>query len=195
MPAPRGRGTASKMTAFREAIGAMEKRPTIVFGTFRDELDLAEVELKKAGYKTYCIRGGMGDARRAAVAHDSQTDVEAGLDVAIMIQITAGGAGLNLQHCDRVLFLSSHWNPAVMDQAVARAYRMGQKGDVEVHYFMMADNIERNIDRRMNMMHGEKRGVAIGIHPMLYCDSAADADTVASELDAFLPQVVEGTLI
>jgi len=30
---------------------------------------------------------------------------------------------------------------------------------------------------------------------MLYCDSAADAKTVASELDAFLPQVVEGTLI
>ena len=188
-------GTASKMTVFREALGTMEKVPTIVFGTFRSELDLAELELVKAGYKVFGIRGGMGDSRRASVAHESKAAAERGEAVAIVIQITAGGAGLNLQHCSRVLFLSSHWNPAVMDQAVARAYRMGQKDDVEVHYFLLADNIDRNIDRRMNMMHGTKRTVAVGIHEMLYCDSAADAEEVAEELNAVLPSVVEGVVV
>lgn len=188
-------GTASKMTVFRETLATLDRVPTIVFGTFRGELDLAEVELKKAGYAVYGIRGGMGDAHRAAVARDSKTAADAGVPVAIVIQIMAGGAGLNLQHCSRVMFLSSHWNPAVMDQAVARAYRMGQKADVDVHYFLLADDIDRNIDRLMNKMHGTKRGVALGIHHMLYCDSAADAEVVKDTLDAALPPVVEGVIV
>jgi SNF2 family DNA or RNA helicase len=184
-------GTTSKMTTFRKVITTVTKKPTIVFGTFRQELDLAAMALREAGYTVYMIRGGMTQASRDSAATDSARDVTAGRDVAIVIQINAGGAGLNLQHCERVMFLSSHWNPAVMDQAVARAYRMGQKADVEVHHFLLADDVERNIDRRMNMLHGHKRGVAVGIHKDLYCDAAANTETVVDTLNAVLPNVVE----
>ena len=47
-------------------------------------------------------------------------------DVLIM-QIMSGCEGLNLQEYNQIYFTSPHWNPAVEDQAVARAHRIGQK--------------------------------------------------------------------
>jgi SNF2 family DNA or RNA helicase len=180
-------GTASKMEAFKELIRTGPQTPTIVFGTFKGEMDLAEVELRSAGYSVWSVRGGMTDSKRERVCSESRTAVEEGKAVAIVVQIVAGGAGLNLQHCSRVIFMSSHWNPAVVDQAIARAYRMGQTETVTVHNLLLADDAERNVDRRMISLHEQKRTIAVGIHPKLYCDSAPDAHDILATLDASLP--------
>ena len=180
-------GTASKAAEFERFTSTAAKEPTIVFGTFKAEMDLAELTLRTAGYTVYSIRGGMSDAAREEATVQSKADVEAGKPVAIVVQIVAGGAGLNLQHCSRIVFLSSHWNPAVVDQAIARAYRMGQTKTVEVHHLMLADSAEKNIDRLMANMHGSKRGVAMSIHEKLFCDSAVNNDQIMEELDAVAP--------
>ena len=176
-------GTASKVAAFARLLEAAPAEPTIVFGTFRDELEYAELALRRAGYKTWMIRGGMSEARRGAVTAESRAAAEAGENVAVVVQIVAGGAGLNLQHCSRVVFLSSHWNPAVVDQAIARAYRMGQTRAVTVHHLLLADDAEKNLDRYMAGLHGVKREVAVAIHPALFCDTAVEAETVLDALD------------
>lgn len=179
-------GTASKAAAFKDFALTAPKKATIVFATFKAEMDLAEVTLREAGYTVYSVRGGMSDKQRDAATSESKADVEAGKAVAMVVQIIAGGAGLNLQHCSRIVFLSSHWNPAVVDQAIARAYRMGQTETVEVHHLLMADSAEKNIDRLMANMHGLKRGVATGIHKKLFCDSAVTNEFLMAELDAVL---------
>ena len=176
-------GTASKAEAFGEFLDTAPEEPTIVFGNFRDELDLAETELRRCGYSVWGIRGGMTDAGRTAAVEESRAAAEAGAPVAIVVQIVAGGAGLNLQHCSRVCFLSSHWNPAVVDQAIARAYRMGQTKTVSVIHFLLADDIEKNIDRRIANMHDKKRGIAAAIHPKLVCDTVADKSDMMAVLD------------
>ena len=56
-------------------------------------------------------------------------------DVLIM-QIMSGCEGLNLQDYNQIYFTSPHWNPAVEDQAVARAHRIGQKKPVSVFRFV-----------------------------------------------------------
>ena len=112
--------------------------------------------------------------------------------MALLVQIQAGGAGLNLQHCARVVFFSSHWNPAVVDQAIARAYRMGQTERVEVHHMLLADDAEKNLDRYMAMLHGLKREVAVEIHPGLFCDTAVEVEEILEELDAAMPEAVMG---
>ena len=184
--------TASKQTEFESFLETTAGQPTIVFTTFKTELELAEEGLKKAGYSTWAITGGMTDAQRDAVIAESRASVESGnAKVAVLIQIVTGGAGLNMQHCSRVVFLSSHWNPAIVDQAIARAYRMGQTKRVEVHHFLLADNAERNLDRYMARLHGMKREVALGIHDKLYCDSAVEVAAVMEELDAVLLTVEE----
>ncbi len=182
-------GTASKATAFETLLSSTEKENTIAFGTFRQELDQASTRLRAAGYEVWEIRGGLSDTARERIMEESKAAAELGKPVALVVQIIAGGAGLNLQHCSRIVFLSSHWNPAVVDQAIARAYRMGQTKHVTVHHLLMADDAERNIDRRMAQLHGSKRKVAVGINTKLYCDSAVSSDTVLSELDTALPEV------
>ena len=164
--------------------------PTIVFTTFKQDLELAEVHMRAAGYKTWTIRGGMTDDQRARVTTESAAAAASGTPIGIIVQIIAGGAGLNLQHCSRVCFLSSHWNPAVVDQAIARAYRMGQTKHVTVLHFLVADDAERNIDRRMASLHGLKRTIAVGVHPKLFCDSAIGEDVVTTSLDAVLESVM-----
>jgi hypothetical protein len=131
----------------------------------------------------------MTDGSRSLALTESKEAAGLGSKVAIVVQIVAGSAGLNLQHCERVVFLSSHWNPAIVDQAVARAYRMGQTKEVTVHHFLMADGADRNIDRIMAGRHGEKRAIAVGIHPKLYCEAAADTNTVMATLNAAMPLV------
>ena len=177
-------GTATKAAEFERFMRDAPKEATIVFATFKAEMDLAELTMRQAGYTVYSIRGGISDAQREAATQESKADVEAGKAVAIVVQIVAGGAGLNLQHCSRIFFLSSHWNPAIVDQAIARAYRMGQTKTVEVHHLMIADSAEKNIDRLMASLHGQKRSIATGIHSKLFCDSAVANDFVMGELDA-----------
>jgi hypothetical protein len=185
--------SASKLAAFEGCITEAEAKPTIVFTSFRMEAELAEAGLQRAGYKTWTIGGGMSDVQREAVTKESRAAVAAGeRKVAILVQIQAGGAGLNLQHCPRVFFLSSHWNPSVVDQAVARAYRMGQTERVEVHHMLLADDAEKNLDRYMAQLHGMKREVALEVHPGLFCDSAVSVEEVMEELDAAMPETIMG---
>ena len=176
-------GTASKVAAFADFLAHTPTEPTIVFGNFTDELEHASATLRAAGYSVWNIAGGMSDAARVAVTEDSRSAAAEGTPVAIVIQIVAGSAGLNLQHCSRVVFLSSHWNPTVVDQAIARAYRMGQTARVAVHHLLLADDVEKNLDRYMATLHGVKRDVALSIHPKLYCDSAVSGEEIMAALN------------
>ena len=54
----------------------------------------------------------------------------------LIVQIQTACEGLNLQHFAEVYFTTPHWNPAVEDQAIARAHRIGQKQDVVVYRFI-----------------------------------------------------------
>ena len=187
--------TASKADAFSEMLSTTDKKPTIVFTNFKMEMEIAEATLVKQGYRVWTICGGMSDAAREAATSGSRAAVEGGDPaVAILVQIVAGGAGLNLQHCNRVVFLSSHWNPAVVDQAIARAYRMGQTDRVEVHHLLLADGSEQNLDRYMAMIHGRKRLGALSVHEKLFCDSAISEETILEELDESMEDVADGIL-
>lgn len=178
--------SCSKMTTFDTWLSSASKEPTIVFVHFRKHLELAVSLLEKQGYSVTCICGGLTQSMRTSAIENSRKSVLEGRPTAMVVQIVAGNAGLNLQHCTRIVFLTSHWNPAVVDQAVARVYRIGQKSDVSVHHFLLADNVERNIDRLMVEKHAEKRGIALNIHPKLYCESAVHEPDVLDELEACL---------
>ena len=57
----------------------------------------------------------------------------------LIIQINAGGVGINLQQFSEVYFTSADWNPSNEIQAICRAYRLGQKNTVTVHRFILFD--------------------------------------------------------
>ena len=65
----------------------------------------------------------------------------------LMMSYGAGAVGLNLQFAGYVFLFDRWWNPAVEDQAINRAHRIGQKNPVIVTKFISKGTIEERIDR------------------------------------------------
>lgn len=62
--------------------------------------------------------------------------------------LQVGGLGLTLTAADRVIIVDPSWNPAVDNQSVDRAYRIGQARDVVVYRLMTCGTVEEKIYRR-----------------------------------------------
>ena len=90
--------------------------------------------------------GGMNMKERNASLMESKIiSPDAKQDV-ILIQLQSGGTGLNLQHYDRIIFNSPWWTSALMDQAIGRAVRIGQKEVVKVYWLKLKAETTLNID-------------------------------------------------
>lgn len=64
----------------------------------------------------------------------------------LLLSYGAGGVGLNLQFASYVFLFDRWWNPAVEDQAINRAHRIGSAGPVTVTRFLTTGTIEQRID-------------------------------------------------
>lgn len=73
-----------------------------------------------------------------------------------ILSLKAGGTGLNLTRANHVFHFDRWWNPAVENQATDRAFRLGQKKNVQVHKFVCVGTLEEKIDE---MIEG-KKGIA-----------------------------------
>jgi hypothetical protein len=140
------------------------------------------------GAEVFAIRGGMGVEKVGAAVNGARAACAEGKPVVIVVQIVSGGVGLNLQFCKRILFLSQHWNPAVVHQAVGRAVRIGQRAKVEVHTFRVIDDVMDNMDRKMVETHQRKIDDARELCESLYegyepLDEALDSFEGVDALD------------
>jgi len=63
-----------------------------------------------------------------------------------VLSVKAGGTGLNLTAANHVFHFDRWWNPAVENQATDRAFRIGQKQNVQVHKFICVGTVEEKID-------------------------------------------------
>ena len=77
----------------------------------------------------------------------------------VFLSTDAGGTGLNLQVADTVVNLELPWNPAVLEQRIARVHRMGQSRPVRVVNFVTRGTIEEKVLRTLEA----KQGLFIGI--------------------------------
>lgn len=181
---PRGdwNGGATKWTACVEgdmAEGIRSREGTIVFCQFRREMDMVAEAAERMGAAVWSIRGGMSVAEIGSAVEGGRTAVAEGKAVVMVVQIVSGGVGLNLQFCRRVLFLSQHWNPAVVHQAVGRAVRILQTGVVRVFMYRVVDYVMDNLDLRMSAIHAGKIGVARELCPSFYEGFGGPATAVA----------------
>lgn len=64
----------------------------------------------------------------------------------MILSLKAGGTGLNLTRANHVFHVDRWWNPAVENQATDRAFRIGQKRNVQVHKFVSTGTLEEKIN-------------------------------------------------
>ena len=96
--------------------------------------------LKKYNAKVY--DGSLTDSTRTKLVSDFQNNSSFKV---MLISLKAGNAGITLTEANYVYHLDLWWNPAVLDQAVGRSYRFGQKKSVHVKYLLTNNTIEKKI--------------------------------------------------
>lgn len=118
----------NKMSTLFRMIGEHPKEKSLVFCQFMEEMNFIHEELEKRGHLVFRIDGSVDqDTRIQMIAAFKK--YPRGV---FIIQIKAGGQGLNLQEATRVYITSPSWNPATELQAIARSHRTGQTQRVTV---------------------------------------------------------------
>jgi SNF2 family DNA or RNA helicase len=81
----------------------------------------------------------------------------------LVLNPKAGGAGLNITAANHVIHYNPEWNPALEDQASARAHRRGQELPVTVHRLLVADTVEDVVNERLMRKRAMSDTAVIGI--------------------------------
>jgi hypothetical protein len=126
-------------------------RKVLVFSQFVSMLGLVRAHLDAAATPYAYLDGTTRD--RAAPVRSFQQDPDTRL---FLISLKAGGYGLNLTAAEHVFLVEPWWNPAVEQQAIDRAHRLGQLRAVEAVRFITRGTVEE----RILALQAHKRGLA-----------------------------------
>ncbi|HJX70446.1 MAG TPA: helicase-related protein, partial [Bacteroidales bacterium] len=136
---PNHSGKFDEITRNLESIVA-EGHKALVFSSFVKHLDLF-VQFCDNNRLSYSYLTG-DSTNRGDIIKEFQ---DSGDIKIFLISLRAGGFGLNLTAADYVFLLDPWWNPAVEQQALSRAHRIGQDKNVFVYRFIAKDSIEEKI--------------------------------------------------
>jgi superfamily II DNA or RNA helicase len=143
---------SAKLDRLTEMLDALldEGRRILVFSQFTSMLDLIRPRLDEMRVSYSLLTGDTRD-RESAIG-----DFQDGKTKVFLISLKAGGVGLNLTSADTVILYDPWWNPAVEEQAIDRAHRIGQDKPVFVHKLVMSGTIEE----KMEALKEKKRALA-----------------------------------
>jgi superfamily II DNA or RNA helicase len=132
-----------KLDEFAEVIDDLMSsgdHKAVVFSQWETMLHKAAEVLDRLAVGYALLHGGMQGKERRAVLEQFQQE-----GCRVFLSTDAGGVGLNLQLADTVINLELPWNPAVLEQRIARVHRMGQKRPVRVVNFVTRGSIEERV--------------------------------------------------
>ena len=124
-------------------------RKIVLFSEWTTMLDLIEPLLADRKMNYVRLDGSVPQKKRQELIHRFQKDPLCML----FITTNAGATGLNLQAANTVINVDLPWNPAVLEQRIARAHRMGQKRPVQVFILVTVETLEENILATLSAKH------------------------------------------
>ncbi|WCM91181.1 DEAD/DEAH box helicase [Acidovorax sp. NCPPB 2350] len=177
---------SAKLDRLAELLPALvdEGRRILVFSQFTGMLALVAERLQALALPFLTLTGETAPARRGAVVRRFQDPAAEGSAPILLASLKAGGTGLNLTAADTVVHLDPWWNPAVMEQASARAHRIGQDKPVFIHHLV----VEGSIEERMLELQARKQALTEGV---LGSDAAGAAKFGEDDLRALLAPLAE----
>jgi SNF2 family DNA or RNA helicase len=136
-------------------------RKSIVFCSFTRAADLIRDHVRRK-YDVFCqcLDGRLAVNRRQSLI-DEFSEVRDG--AALVLNPKAGGTGLNITAANHVVHYNLEWNPALEDQASARAHRRGQEHPVTVHRLYAAGTIEEVISERLELKRELSQASVVGV--------------------------------
>ncbi|MBF0780936.1 MULTISPECIES: DEAD/DEAH box helicase [unclassified Granulicatella] len=136
-------GKSGKLEQFLNLVGTAisNGHRLLVFSQFSKMLTILEKELQERHYKTLLLTGKTPVNERLHLVNEFN---EGTYDV-FLLSLKVGGTGLNLTGADTIILYDLWWNPAVEEQAMSRAHRMGQKNTVQVYRMVSQGTIEEKM--------------------------------------------------
>lgn len=147
----------AKLDMLRVMLPALvaEGRRILIFSQFTELLGILQAELDHLEIPWLSLTGKTPPGKRGALVANFQTKTTP----ILLISLKAGGVGLNLTAADTVIHMDPWWNPAVEEQATARAHRIGQEHTVFVYKLV----IEGSIEERILDLQARKAALAEGV--------------------------------
>jgi SNF2 family DNA or RNA helicase len=139
-------GRSGKLARLEEILGEVlaEGDQALCFTQFTEFGALLHQQLAaQFGTEVVYLHGGTSKQRRDDMVARFQS--EDGPSI-FLLSLEAGGTGLNLTAANHVIHVDRWWNPAVEDQATDRAFRIGQRHNVQVRKFVCVGTLEERID-------------------------------------------------
>ena len=135
-----GEGSAKIEILMEQIESKAGQHKILVFSQFVTMLDLLRIELEKSGIGYVYLTGAVKN--REAVVTQFQNNPQVRV---FLLSLKAGGTGLNLTAASYVYLVDPWWNPAVEEQAIDRAYRIGQHQNVQAIRLICPGTVEEKI--------------------------------------------------
>lgn len=137
-------GGSSKLEQCMEIIedGVNAGHKILLFSSYTSMFEIIEKELKSRDINYFKLTGATKVDERIELVDEFNHNPEIGV---FLISLKAGGTGLNLIGADMVIHYDPWWNISAENQATDRAYRIGQKNNVQVYKLITKDSIEEKI--------------------------------------------------
>ena len=137
-------GKLARLTEMLEEVLAVGDR-ALVFTQFALMGGILQRHLQERfGLEVLFLHGGVSKGRRDRMVERFQGD---GGPRIFVLSLKAGGTGLNLTSASHVFHFDRWWNPAVESQATDRAFRIGQRRNVQVRKMICVGTLEEKIDQ------------------------------------------------
>lgn len=127
----------------------------VIFSQWKRMTRIVAQELEKAQIKYESLHGGVPSAKRKSLIDNFTED----RNCRVFLSTDAGSTGLNLQAASYIINMDLPWNPAVLEQRIARIHRMGQKKKIQVLNFVSAGTIEEQMLSTLNFKSSMFEGV------------------------------------
>ena len=114
----------------------------LLFSSYTSMLSLIEERLKLKNINYFKLTGATKVEERIELVDEFNNNDDIKV---FLISLKAGGTGLNLTGADMVIHYDPWWNMSTENQATDRAYRIGQKNNVQVYKLITKNSIEEKI--------------------------------------------------
>ena len=138
----------------------------VVFSGWERMTRLVAQELTKRGVQFEYLHGGIPSAKRKDLVNNF-TDQP---DCREFLSTDAGSTGLNLQAASLIVNLDLPWNPAVLEQRIARIYRIGQQRNIQVINLVSTDSFEEQMIARLKFKSSLFEGALDGGEDTIFAD-------------------------
>lgn len=124
-----------------ETLAREEDRKIIIFSEWTTMIDLIQPLLVEKNLDFVRLDGSVPQKKRQDLVHKFQNVPSC----RVFITTNAGSTGLNLQAANTIINVDLPWNPAILEQRIGRAHRMGQTRPVHVFLLVTENTIEENL--------------------------------------------------